>query len=283
MKDYDEITDNLRLYFKEISSCSFLTKEEEQRLTPRINEGDTAAINKLALGCVQYVVSEALKRRWSGLPLTDLIGEGNVGLLEAARRYDGLKYDNRFISYARWLIRQKMDEAIREQTSALKIRVKDMNQFIEIKRTISRLEQVLGEKPSIEDIAEFTGFSEEEVREGLNRLDGIVSLDDFEYEEKDGRTKSEVIGDPKNTPEGIYSRVESREVVDIVNTLTERQVRVLSLYYGLNGEPDRKFEEIGDILGGITGERAKQIKNVGLERLRHTSRGRYLREFYDEI
>lgn len=276
MKEYDGVTDYLRLYFKEIGDCGFLTKEEEQELAPKIKKGNIDASNRLALGCIQYVVSEALKRSWSGLPLADLIGEGNVGLIIAARKYDGEKYDNRFIAYARWWIRHRMDEAIKEHYSILKVKAREINQIIKIKKAASRLEQILGGKPSITEIAEFTGLPEEVI--GVRELmECPVYLD--ESESDDDRRNDELIGDQQYSGENIYDMIESREIADIINTLTERQAKVIIWYYGLNGEQTRTFEEIGELLGGITGERAKQIRNKGLERLRDTARGRYLKEF----
>src|SRR3990167_7888575 len=108
IEDYDGISDSLRLYFKEIGYCKLLSKKEERELSLRIRDGDTNSLGELAMGCAKFVVDEAFKRnRQAGVPLDDLIGDGNFGLLEAAIKYEGEKHDNKFISYAVWWIHRE--------------------------------------------------------------------------------------------------------------------------------------------------------------------------------
>jgi RNA polymerase primary sigma factor len=268
----------LSLYFKEIDEYPLLTREEEIGLSKRIKKGDQEALEILARSNLRFVVAVALKYQNMGLTLTDLISEGNLGLMRAAQKYDANR-KVRFISYAVWWIRQAILQAISEQTKVFRVPLNKAGAMQKIGKVSSDLAQRLGREPTEEEIACYVNLDTKEIRKLLNISRPPASLDQ-PFRHTDDNVLQEYLKDESElSPEDLaYERIRSEIIETILQTLSEREAFIIRNYFGLEEKERMTLEQIGKELG-ITRERVRQIKERALERLHHVPRSRSLAAF----
>jgi RNA polymerase primary sigma factor len=270
--------DLLDQYLYEVSKTPLLTPQEEIELAKKVRAGDQVAMQELAKRNLRFVISVAKKYQNRGLPLTDLIGEGNVGLLTAARKFDpdqGVK----FISYAVWWIRQAILASLARQGRTVRVPLNRTADLSKIVKTAEALRQELKREPTPEEISSATGLSLEVVQSLAALNTGEVRLDAPLDPDGDRALIERFIAeDLPDTEEKTMERFLSDEVDDALKSLPARDAKVLKLYFGLDGGREHTLEEIGGMLG-VTRERVRQLRDRALKRLREGDVGRALASF----
>ena len=270
--------DLLDQYLYEVSKTPLLKPDEEIALAKKVRAGDQEAMQELAKRNLRFVISVAKKYQNRGLPLTDLIGEGNVGLLTAARKFDpdqGVK----FISYAVWWIRQAILAALARQGRTVRVPLNRTADLSRIVRTAEYLRQTLRREPTPEEIADATNLSLEVVQSLAALNTGDVRLDAPLDPDGDRSLIERFISeDVPDTEEKAMDRFLSDEIETALNTLQRRDAKVLRLYFGLDGGREHTLEEIGGMLG-VTRERVRQLRDRALKRLRDGDVGKALASF----
>ena len=273
-------TASLDKYLQEIGRVDLITAEEEVELAIKIQEGDKAALERLTKANLRFVVSVAKQYQNQGLSLPDLINEGNVGLIKAAKRFDE-KRGFKFISYAVWWIRQSILQALAEQARIVRLPLNKIGTINKINRAFSSLEQRLERPPSAEEMADFLDCPVSEVRQSVQNNGRHVSMDAPLVE---GDTSSSSMYDilPNDTLPGPEKELMAdslrKEIERSLSTLTLREGDVVRLYFGLSGVQPMTLEEIGERFD-LTRERVRQIKEKAIRRLKHTSRSRMLQSY----
>jgi RNA polymerase primary sigma factor len=273
---YDE--SSLDQYLKEISAYKLLTREEEVDLAQRIKKGEAEALDRLVRSNLRFVVSVAKKYQNQGVALSDLINEGNLGLIRAAHKFDETK-GIKFISYAVWWIRQAILQALAEQSRIVRVPLNRAGALHRIGKRSAMLLQELGREPTVEELADELDISEDEVRRTLSLSQTHLSLDAPLTPGEDNRLLDYLPDQFAPGPDDeTYDRALLDTVEEALGTLKEREAKILRLYFGLESQEPMTLEEIGSVLG-ITRERVRQIKEKALLRLRHASRARFLETF----
>ena len=269
---------SLDQYLKEISQYPLIDRAEEARLARLIRKGEEDALNSLVRANLRFVVSVAKKYQNQGVPLSDLINEGNLGLIRAAHKFDETK-GIKFISYAVWWIRQAILQALAEQSRIVRVPLNRAGALHRIGRRSSSLLQELGREPTVQEIAEGLDISKEEVERTLAISHSHLSLDAPLVPGEDSRLLDYLPDQYSPGPEDeVYEHALKETVEGALASLKEREAKILRLYFGLDDQDPMTLEEIGAILG-ITRERVRQIKEKALVRLRHASRARFLETF----
>lgn len=263
-----ETSEPLKIYLQEIGQIPVLGEEEEKELGRRIARGDESARKRLAEGNLKLVVSLAKHYKGRGVPLLDLIQEGNMGLMHAAEKYDYQK-ENRFSTYAAWWIKEAMMRAIDQQSREIRVPVHVVENMKKVQKAARELQQTLGRDATPGEIAAKLGDkSEEDVKNIITYLQNPVSL-----ETPVGETGEDSLGDmvedrTEKTPEEAMEQiVEKEEVSELLEALNERERQVIRLRYGLDGGRTHTLEEIGEQLN-VTRERVRQIEARAMEKLR---------------
>lgn len=269
---------SLDLYLREIGETPLITADEEVRLARRIKQGDMRALEKLTKANLRFVVSVAKQYQNQGLSLADLINEGNIGLIKAAKRFDETR-GFKFISYAVWWIRQAILQALAEQSRIVRLPLNRVGTLHKIGKISSRLEQGLGREPSAEEIAAELELTESEVADTLKISNSHLSLD-APFSTSEDNSLIDVLEDElqPSPDESLLSQSLRVEIEKALHSLTIREAEVINLYFGLNGEKALTLEEIGARFS-LTRERVRQIKEKAIRRLRHASRSRSLRAY----
>ena len=269
---------SLDQYLKEISQYPLINRDEEVELARRIQEGDSEALDKLVRSNLRFVVTVAKRYQNQGVLLSDLINEGNLGLIRAAHKFDGTK-GIKFISYAVWWIRQAILQALAEQSRIVRVPLNRAGALHRIGRRSSALLQELGRPPTVEEIARDLEISRDEVESTLAISQSHLSLDAPMTPGEDSRLLDYLPDQFSPDPDGeTYQRALKETVDTALASLTEREAKVLRLYFGLDDQEPMTLEEIGSLLG-ITRERVRQIKEKAIARLGHPSRSRFLKTF----
>jgi RNA polymerase primary sigma factor len=269
---------SLDKYLQEIGKVDLITAEVEVELAKRIREGDQMALEKLTKANLRFVVSVAKQYQNNGLTLGDLINEGNLGLIKAAKRFDE-KRGFKFISYAVWWIRQSIMQALAEQSRIVRLPLNRVGSLSKISRTFSELEQKFQREPSTEEVAEVIGVTTEEVLANLRVSGRHVSMDAPFAQGEDGSLLDVLSDANESSPEQqLLTDSLTLEVQRALSTLTTRESEVIGLYFGLNQNASMTLEEIGDKYN-LTRERVRQIKEKATRRLRHTSRSATLKTY----
>jgi len=266
---------SLDKYLQEIGKVELLDPEEEIELARRIKKGDQKSLEKLTKANLRFVVSVAKQYQNQGLSLGDLINEGNLGLIKAAKRFDETR-GFKFISYAVWWIRQSI---LAEQSRIVRLPLNRVGALNKIGKAFSTLEQEFEREPSASELAEELDMSLFEVADTLKISGRHLSMDAPFIQGEDNRLL-DVIQDER-TPMPDYSLIKeslSKEVERALSTLTEREAEVIRLYFGLGREHSLTLEEIGEKFQ-LTRERVRQIKEKAIRRLRHASRSKQLRAY----
>ena len=271
---------SLDKYLQEIGREELITAEEEVVLAKKIKDGDQSALEKLTRANLRFVVSVAKQYQNQGLSLPDLINEGNLGLIKAARRFDETR-GFKFISYAVWWIRQSILQALAEQARIVRLPLNKIGTINKINRAFSELEQKYERPPSADELAEFLDCSPEEVKQSMANNGRHISMDAplVEGDESSSSMYDVLLNDSLPGPEKELV-VESlrKDIERSLSTLTAREGDVVRLYYGLNGKHPLTLEEIGERFD-LTRERVRQIKEKAIRRLKHTSRSRMLKSY----
>ncbi|HSW31244.1 MAG TPA: RNA polymerase sigma factor RpoD/SigA [Longimicrobiales bacterium] len=265
-------------YLRDVSRHELITPEREKELGARAQKGDEEAIQELARANLRFVISVAKKYQNRGVSLTDLIQEGNVGLVTAARKFDpeqGVK----FISYAVWWIRQAILASLANHGRAVRVPLNRASDLARIFREKERLKQEKGREPSTEELAEATDLTPELV-ESLQTLNAAeIRLDAPIGDSEDSQLVERFITEEAAEPElEVESRLLTEAITEALSTLEARDAKVLRLYFGLEGEREHTLEEIGNMLG-VTRERIRQLRDRALRRLREGERGSALESF----
>ena len=259
--------DSLRQYLREIGKTPLLTPDEEQELARRVSEGDEDAIVRMADSNLRLVVSIAKHYRDRGLPLQDLIQEGNLGLLKAIEKFDYTR-GYKFSTYATWWIRQAISRSIADNARTIRVPVHMVETINRIRRESRQLQQELGREATETELAEASGLTVEKLREVLKITPDPVSLDTPVGEDEDSPLSSFITAGTQAEPEKATEAALLKEQVrQLLGTLDERERRVLELRYGIGGDRARTLEEVGKEFG-VTRERIRQIEAKALRKLK---------------
>ncbi|GAB1397713.1 MAG TPA: RNA polymerase sigma factor RpoD/SigA [Saprospiraceae bacterium] len=270
---------SLEKYLQEIGKVDLLTPEEEVDLAKKIKDGDQIALERLTKANLRFVVSVAKQYQNQGLSLSDLINEGNLGLIKAAQRFDETR-GFKFISYAVWWIRQSILQALAEQSRIVRLPLNKVGSLNKINKAFSELEQAHEREPSAEELAELLEIPTEEVETTLGVAARHVSMD-APFVEGEDNSLLDVL--ENNTSPGTDTALEyleslRREIERSLGTLTDRQADVIKLYFGIGIEHPMSLEDIGDKFG-LTRERVRQIKDKAINKLRSVSRSKLLKHY----
>jgi RNA polymerase primary sigma factor len=277
-KRYRDQDRSLDLYLREIGQTPLINAGEEVELAKRIRKGDQAALDKLTRANLRFVVSVAKQYQNQGLSLADLINEGNIGLIKAAKRFDETR-GFKFISYAVWWIRQAILQALAEQSRIVRLPLNRVGTLHKIGKISSSLEQEFGREPSPDEIAKKLELTEIEVSDTLKISNSHLSLD-APFSVSEDNSLMDVLEDEfqPSPDEALLDESLKLEIERALDSLTPREAEVINLYFGLNHEKALTLEEIGARFG-LTRERVRQIKEKAIRRLRHASRSRSLRAY----
>jgi len=269
---------SLDLYLREIGETPLIDADEEVRLAKQIKQGSKNALEALTKANLRFVVSVAKQYQNQGLSLADLINEGNIGLIKAAKRFDETR-GFKFISYAVWWIRQAILQALAEQSRIVRLPLNRVGTLHKIGKVSSSLEQGLGREPSPDEIARELDLSEMEVSDTLKISNSHLSLD-APFSISEDNSLIDILEDEYQPApdEELLEHSLKMEIEKALDTLTPREAEVISLYFGLNHEKALTLEEIGARFS-LTRERVRQIKEKAIRRLRHASRSRSLRAY----
>jgi RNA polymerase primary sigma factor len=271
---------SLDKYLNDIGKITLLTADEEADLARRIREGDQEALERLTKANLRFVVSVAKQYQSQGLSLSDLINEGNVGLMKAAKRFDETK-GFKFISYAVWWIRQAILQAIVEYSRIVRLPLNKVGSYNKVNEAYLSFIQEFEREPTHEELAELLGIQPKEVRNMLKGGGRHVSVDApiKGGEESDATMLDLMINDDQVRPDSVLLKESLKEEVqEGLQILSPREVEVLSSYYGLEGKKSLTLEEIGELYN-LTRERVRQIKERAIRRLRKSNNKNALRSY----
>ena len=274
------IDDPVRMYLKEIGKVPLLTAEEEIEIAKRLETGDEEAKKKLSEANLRLVVSIAKRYVGRGMLFRDLIPEGNLGLIKAVETFDYTK-GYKFSTYATWWIRQAITRAIADQARTIRIPVHMVETINKLIRVSRQLLQQYGREPTPEEIAKEMGISESKVREIIKIAQEPVSLETPIGEEEDSHLGDFIPDDDAPAPaEAASFALMKEQLLDVLDTLTPREEKVLRLRFGLDDGRQRTLEEVGKEFN-VTRERIRQIEAKALRKLRHPSRSKKLKDYLD--
>ena len=264
-------------YFQEVKGTAGLPAEVEVELATKIREGDEDALRQLVQANLRFVVTVAKKYQNLGLPLADLISIGNVGLIVAAKRFDGSR-GFKFISYAVWWIRQSILQALAEQTRVVRLPANRVVELNRINKALSKMEQELGHQPDSGEVARELKISQSDMEQYLGLAQSAVSLDNVYSTDDAEQSLGDTMKDDATAIDDVLSQEEMKsEVQKALHTLTDLEAQIITMYYGIDGRSPMPLEAIGDHFGR-TRERIRQVKERALQKLRHSSRSKSLRE-----
>ena len=271
-------TASLDKYLQEIGKVDLITAEEEVELAQKIRAGDENALDKLTKANLRFVVSVAKQYQNQGLTLPDLINEGNLGLIKAARRFDETR-GFKFISYAVWWIRQSILQALAQQSRIVRLPLNKIGSINKINKMYAFLEQANERVPSAEEIAKELDMTVSDVKESMKNSGRHVSMDAPLVEGEDSNLYDVLrSGESPNPDRNLLHESLRTEIERALETLTPREADVVRLYFGLGEKHAMTLEEIGETFD-LTRERVRQIKEKAIRRLKHTSRSRILKTY----
>ncbi len=269
---------SLDKYLQEIGKVDLLTPDLEIEYSIKIKRGDQIALEKLVKANLRFVVSVAKQYQNQGLSLGDLINEGNLGLIKAAKRFDETR-GFKFISYAVWWIRQSILQSLAEQSRIVRLPLNRVGALNKIGKAYNSLEQEYEREPTTEEIAKELDMDLDEVSETLKMGTRHVSMDAPFSQGEENSLLDVLASDENPLPDtSLMSASLRNEIERALSTLTDRESEVIKLYFGFDGEHSLTLEEIGEQFH-LTRERVRQIKEKAIRRLRHTSRSRNLRAY----
>ena len=269
---------SLEKYLQEIGREELITAEEEVRLARKIKEGDQNALDRLTKANLRFVVSVAKQYQNQGLSLPDLINEGNLGLIKAAKRFDETR-GFKFISYAVWWIRQSILQALAEQSRIVRLPLNQVGSLNKISKAYSKLEQEYEREPSPEEISKILEIPMEKVSDTMRVSGKHVSMD-APFVQGEDNSLLDVLenSDSPRADHFLMNESLQREIDRSLSTLTEREREVIKLFFGIGMAHGLTLEEIGAKFD-LTRERVRQIKEKAIRRLRHKSRSKLLKAY----
>ncbi len=267
----------MRLYLKEISKIPLLTAAEEKELGARVQKGDKAALQKLVESNLRFVIKISKKYRGFGLSFLDLINEGNLGLIEAARRFDPER-NVRFTSYAVWWIRQAILHALTNMGHPLRLPAKISNTMFRMGRTITRKTAELNRRPTMQEIATDLGMDEHELSSMVEVAGGATSLSQPLDEQGDLVLEDVLVDQSASVEDKLEEQFLAKHVGEAIARLDENERKIIKLRFGLDDGISRTLKEIGDSMG-LSRERIRQIEAKALNKIRHSRRARTLSSY----
>ncbi|MFT5237420.1 MAG: RNA polymerase primary sigma factor [Ulvibacter sp.] len=272
-------TKSLNSYLQDVSKIDLITAEEEVELAQRIRGGDQEALDKLTKSNLRFVISVAKQYQNQGLTLSDLINEGNVGLVKAARRFDETR-GFKFISYAVWWIRQSILQAISEQSRVVRLPLNKIGDINKIRKAAIHLEQVHERVPSAAEIALEVDMSISNVKQALKNSSRSLSMDAPFQEGENENNLYDIMssGESPNPDKGLLQDSLRIEIGRALDTLSPRESDVVRLSFGLSGQPAMSLQEIGDTFD-LSRERVRQIREKAIRRLRQQSKSHILKNY----
>jgi RNA polymerase primary sigma factor len=259
-------TESVEAYFHEIAKVDLITPEEEVILAQKIRNGDQAALEQLTRANLRFVVSVAKKYQNQGLPLGDLISEGNIGLIKAAKRFDETR-GFKFISFAVWWIRQSIMAAITENARVIRLPMNTANEISMIHKAATLLEQQLWRPPATVQLAEYLQIAEERVVDALHVAQRTIALDGFP-DDPDDYTLLDKIPSPDTAADSTLLAESFRfEMNRLLSGLSGRERQIIELTYGMTGEPEMSPADISPHVG-LSTVTVRQIRNDALAKLR---------------
>ena len=269
----------LSIYLKEINKIDLLTRKEENDYARSAAKGDPVAIEHLIKANLRFVVNVAKKYQKQGLPLSDLINEGNIGLMNAIERYDVDK-GYHFISYAVWWIRQAILKAICEKSRMIRLPLNRANELVQIQKASKALQSEKGEDPDISEIARATNMKDDHVISLMNISRDLISLETPVYAEKGTSQLADFIEDEDyKAPDALaIENSLKNDINSILATLSEKESKIIQYRFGLNGHTPLSLKDIGDKYN-LTKERIRQIEKKAIKRLQHPSRSEHLKAY----
>ncbi|WP_151673991.1 sigma-70 family RNA polymerase sigma factor [Patiriisocius marinus] len=272
-------TKSLNSYLQDVSKIDMITAEEEVELAQRIREGDQRALDKLTKANLRFVISVAKQYQNQGLTLSDLINEGNVGLVKAAQRFDETR-GFKFISYAVWWIRQSILQAIAEQSRVVRLPLNKIGDINKIRKASIHLEQVHQRVPSAAEIAKELDMTVSSVKQSLKNSSRSLSMDAPFQEGENDNNLYDVIssGETPNPDKALIHESLKIEIDRALDTLAPREADVVKLNFGLSGQPAMTLQEIGDTFE-LSRERVRQIREKAIRRLRQESKSHILKKY----
>lgn len=269
---------SLDKYLQEIGREELITADEEVALAKRIKDGDQVALEKLTKSNLRFVVSVAKQYQNQGLSLPDLINEGNLGLIKAAKRFDETR-GFKFISYAVWWIRQSILQALAEQSRIVRLPLNQVGSLNKINKAFSKLEQQFEREPSAEELSDILELPQDKVADTMRVSGRHVSMDaPFVNGEENSLLDVLINHDSPRADNGLLNESLQREIERSLSTLTERERDVVKLFFGIGINHGLTLEEIGAKFD-LTRERVRQIKEKAIRRLRHNSRSKLLKTY----
>ncbi len=268
---------SLDKYLSEIAKVDLITAQEEVILAQKIREGDQAALERLTKTNLRFVVSVAKQYQNQGLTLGDLINEGNLGLIKAAKRFDETK-GFKFISYAVWWIRQSILSAVAEQSRIVRLPLNQIGSLSKIHKSASKLEQDLERQPTPEELADDLETTIEKISDSLANSGRHVSVDAPFISGEENTLLDVLQSSDAGTDNDLMVDSLSQEIKRSLNVLAERDRQVIALFFGLNNNAAHSLEEIGEKYN-LTRERVRQIKDKALLRLKQTSKANLLQSY----
>ena len=270
-------SESLEKYLQEIGHEELLSTDEEVELAQRIKKGDRKALEKLTKANLRFVVSVAKQYQNQGLSLSDLINEGNLGLIKAAEKFDETR-GFKFISYTVWWIRQSILQAIAEQSRIVRVPLNQVGSVSKINRMLSKFEQEFERRPSTDEISERVDIPEDKVDEAMMANARHVSVDAPFVDGEDNSLLDVLINDdaPMADRQLVIESLRA-EIATVLQTLNERERAVITAFYGI-GQPEMTLEEIGNKYG-LTRERVRQIKEKAIRRLRNNTKNKLLKSY----
>jgi len=269
---------SLDKYLQEIGKVDLLTPDEEIELAKKIKKGDKSALEKLTKANLRFVVSVAKQYQNQGLSLGDLINEGNLGLIKAAKRFDETR-GFKFISYAVWWIRQSILQALAEQSRIVRLPLNRVGALNKIGKAYSNLEQEFEREPNASELANELEMDIEEIADTLKISGRHISVDAPFAQGEENSLLDVIQNNEQPSPDNsLITESLKAEIERAISTLSQREAEVIKLYFGIDVEHSLTLEEIGEKFN-LTRERVRQIKEKAIRRLRHASRSKNLRTY----
>ena len=270
--------DSISLYLKEISHYPLLTPEEEVSLAKAYKKSDKSAIEKMVLCNLRFVVSIAKKYQNLGVSLSDLINEGNIGLIRAAHKFDETK-GVRFITYAVWWIKQAIIQYLSEQSRIVRIPLNKASAMFKMEKMLNTLAQELGRDPTTQEIMQGIDASADDLEDVLLLYQPQYSLDSSSNPQDDIILLDSIPDDKTPGPlESVFKKDLNDAIESMLSTIKDREARILRFYYGLDNTEPMTLEKIGEIFG-VTRERVRQIKEKAIKQLKQANHNKALKSF----